>query len=696
MSIRRTTIHISAIALLGIWVSFVVVAGGIFLGIRAVSAQTPVSAACMAESECIDTQAAKGGNCDASRCFEKRSDCPSGQGYCYAKWQPAKLSIGFGTKTPVDLGDFIVKFYDWAVGVAGVLAAVMMMVGGFYYLTAAGDPSRVKKGKEYLINSLAGLALVAGAYFVLQTINPDLVRFRLPKMPTVRRQFLVFCQKYEQCQPCGATFYVKFPRGGAVSATGGAGTADCSQTTLSSALTAEEQDKFELSSACTGKSCSKLAPACSDAANSCVPTTSPSDQPENNCKPGAGAVKDQDATSKQRVCSLQVDYDGCIQRAGTDASQRLTCNQQLSDCMRQANVIDLNEVGDQCSRAPDPAACRAIQGQLGGNDTSQVVMGPGVGTSVTSGPAGVDPSGVTGGYYCHSCKTDGEQCLQPGADETCCSHRCVSKYGGSAVNIDRSVGMGGSGSVCGSGEYGSVCGANFDCKTGVCNVSLFSGMCTTGLGGSPCKDNGECAADQGYHCVSGFCVGNGPYAKCDKDGDCRDGRCDPELKMCVPSGGFTNCEGGKSCPSGTVCSYGGVTTSAVADELVQTGSAVCTDGSPGSSCKADSDCLVPGAGASSKSRGCADGMCVSGAVGEACTDSVDNPCAKGGNNCVCAGAWGDKCFCMTGKEGSPCAAHDDCSTGFTCVAGSAAAQSAWAKAWNFVSSGVTPLGTCRK
>ena len=51
----------------------------------------------------------------------------------------------------------------------------MMIIGGFQYLTSAGDASKIGAAKSRMANALIGLVLVLGAYTILKTINPELL-----------------------------------------------------------------------------------------------------------------------------------------------------------------------------------------------------------------------------------------------------------------------------------------------------------------------------------------------------------------------------------------------------------------------------------------------------------------------------------------------------------------------------------------
>lgn len=73
------------------------------------------------------------------------------------------------------ISNYIAGVYRYAVSIAGLIAGVMFVMGGFQYLTAGGDSSRVSQGRERITNAVIGLLMVFGAYVMLLTINPDLV-----------------------------------------------------------------------------------------------------------------------------------------------------------------------------------------------------------------------------------------------------------------------------------------------------------------------------------------------------------------------------------------------------------------------------------------------------------------------------------------------------------------------------------------
>ncbi len=82
-------------------------------------------------------------------------------------------------------GAFIAGFYQFSLMISGLLAFGVVVYGGVKYMTAAGNPSGQSEGKEWIQSALLGLLLLAGAYFILQLINPALLNLNLPNLSPV-------------------------------------------------------------------------------------------------------------------------------------------------------------------------------------------------------------------------------------------------------------------------------------------------------------------------------------------------------------------------------------------------------------------------------------------------------------------------------------------------------------------------------
>jgi hypothetical protein len=82
-------------------------------------------------------------------------------------------------------GAFVANFYQFALLIGGILAFGAIVYGGVLHAVSAGNPSRQSEGKKWIWSALTGLLLLAGAYIVLYTINPNLLNLNLPTLTPI-------------------------------------------------------------------------------------------------------------------------------------------------------------------------------------------------------------------------------------------------------------------------------------------------------------------------------------------------------------------------------------------------------------------------------------------------------------------------------------------------------------------------------
>ena len=74
---------------------------------------------------------------------------------------PAKLS---------DLNKVFENVVNVALAFAGIVLFVMLIIGGFKYITAGGDPKGIEGAKKTLTYAIAGIVLVAVSFLILNFI----------------------------------------------------------------------------------------------------------------------------------------------------------------------------------------------------------------------------------------------------------------------------------------------------------------------------------------------------------------------------------------------------------------------------------------------------------------------------------------------------------------------------------------------
>jgi len=93
---------------------------------------------------------------------------------------------------------YIKDIYHYGVSIVGILAAIMLMIGGVIWLTSEGSSGRIEQAKTMIFASLSGLFLVLSSYILLSVVNPDLVNFRIREIPAIARI------QYAECCKSGA------------------------------------------------------------------------------------------------------------------------------------------------------------------------------------------------------------------------------------------------------------------------------------------------------------------------------------------------------------------------------------------------------------------------------------------------------------------------------------------------------------
>lgn len=84
------------------------------------------------------------------------------------------------------LADYISGLYKYLLAIVGVIAGIMLTIGGVQYLMAAGNKSAIDAALKRIEGALIGLIVAFGSYIILFTINPQLVKFSSLQLKSVR------------------------------------------------------------------------------------------------------------------------------------------------------------------------------------------------------------------------------------------------------------------------------------------------------------------------------------------------------------------------------------------------------------------------------------------------------------------------------------------------------------------------------
>lgn len=74
---------------------------------------------------------------------------------------------------PATISDLVQIMFDLlnlAIRLAGIATFIMIVIGGFKYLTAGGDPKAAESAKNTLTYAILGLVLIIAAWFIIRFI----------------------------------------------------------------------------------------------------------------------------------------------------------------------------------------------------------------------------------------------------------------------------------------------------------------------------------------------------------------------------------------------------------------------------------------------------------------------------------------------------------------------------------------------
>lgn len=89
-----------------------------------------------------------------------------------------------GFSDTADFPTYVLNIYKFGIWTVGIAALLMITIGGFMYMTSAGNTASAGTAKKIITDALFGLGMALLAYTVLYIINPDLVNVNVNLKPT--------------------------------------------------------------------------------------------------------------------------------------------------------------------------------------------------------------------------------------------------------------------------------------------------------------------------------------------------------------------------------------------------------------------------------------------------------------------------------------------------------------------------------
>ena len=96
----------------------------------------------------------------------------------------ACLGSSGGVHTLQDFECLIKNVFNIIIPFAGLAAFVVLIAGGFAYLTSAGDPKKVQQAQGTITGAIIGIIVTLAVWFIFQLIKVitgiDVLKFEIP------------------------------------------------------------------------------------------------------------------------------------------------------------------------------------------------------------------------------------------------------------------------------------------------------------------------------------------------------------------------------------------------------------------------------------------------------------------------------------------------------------------------------------
>jgi len=79
-------------------------------------------------------------------------------------------SLGVQCKGPSDIAGAIKFVIYIMLSLAGLIAVFFLILGGFWYITSAGNGDQITKGKDTIINAIIGLVIIIFSFLIVQLV----------------------------------------------------------------------------------------------------------------------------------------------------------------------------------------------------------------------------------------------------------------------------------------------------------------------------------------------------------------------------------------------------------------------------------------------------------------------------------------------------------------------------------------------
>jgi len=83
--------------------------------------------------------------------------------YAGSYYNPSE-TLGLGS---ADLQETVIAVIQWILGLLGLIAVIMILIGGFKWMTAGGNEEKIESAKKLLTAAIIGLVIILLAWAIV-------------------------------------------------------------------------------------------------------------------------------------------------------------------------------------------------------------------------------------------------------------------------------------------------------------------------------------------------------------------------------------------------------------------------------------------------------------------------------------------------------------------------------------------------
>ncbi len=74
-----------------------------------------------------------------------------------------------------DVETLAIQIITYIIGIAGLVAVVFLIIGGFNYITAQGNEEQTKKAASTILNAVIGLIIIFASFAIVYTVQQNII-----------------------------------------------------------------------------------------------------------------------------------------------------------------------------------------------------------------------------------------------------------------------------------------------------------------------------------------------------------------------------------------------------------------------------------------------------------------------------------------------------------------------------------------